>query len=77
MPRRNARVAKESCREIFKADLQYYSHGLHAFSVDMHQEARKYKQDMKDFNYRRWIKGKPPRKRRTVEMDNFQDPQVR
>ena len=52
------------------------SHELHAFYLDMHQDARQYKKKMRDVNTRRRIKGKPPFRRRTVEMDNFQDPQV-
>ena len=33
-------------------------------------------QQMRDANARRRIRGKQPFRRRTVEMDNFQDPQV-
>ena len=54
-----------------------YSHELHAFTLDMHQDARQYKQKMRDFNEGRKIRGKQPIRRRTVEADNFQDPQAR
>ena len=53
-----------------------YSHELHACDLDMHQRARKYKKDFRDFDARRRIRGQSPRKRKAVEMDNFQDPQA-
>ena len=42
----------------------------------MHQDARQYKETIREANIRRIIRGQPPFKRRTVEMDNFQDPQI-
>ena len=54
----------------------YFSHGLHAFYLDMHKEAREYKEKMRNVNGRRKIKGMQPFERKTVEMDNFQDPQA-
>ena len=53
-----------------------YSHGLHAFYHDMHQEAREYKQEMRNVNELSTIKGKQPYRRCAFEMDNFQDPQA-
>ncbi|KAF8815603.1 hypothetical protein BYT27DRAFT_7333839 [Phlegmacium glaucopus] len=52
------------------------SHELHTLYLVLHQDARQYKQDFRETNGRRQEKGKPLLRRRTVEMDNFQDPQV-
>lgn len=53
-----------------------YSHELHAFHLDLHQDARQYMRQIKDANKRRWARGKQPFRQQTVEVDNFQDPQV-
>jgi len=52
------------------------SHGVHSFCLDMHQNAREYKQALRDVNNRRKIRGRQPLMRRPVEADNFQDPQI-
>ena len=43
----------------------------------MHSNARKYKEQAKDCNYRRQQEGKQLKKPKSVEMNNFQNPQVR
>jgi hypothetical protein len=43
----------------------------------MHGNARKYKEQVKDYNDSRQQQGKEAKIARFVEMDNFQDPQVR
>ena len=43
----------------------------------MHGAAREYKEKVKNFNDSRQQEGKEPKKPRSVEMDNFQNPQVR
>ena len=43
----------------------------------MHGNARKYKEQVKTYNDSRKEKGKEVRKPKSVEMNNFQNPQVR
>ena len=43
----------------------------------MHGAARRYKMEVKAINDSRKQEGKEPKKATSVEMDNFQDPQVR
>ena len=52
------------------------SHEMHAIYVTMHDISRDYKSEIKKINIQRQKEGKTPLKRRTVEMDNFQGPQV-
>lgn len=52
------------------------SHELHAFYMDLHVESRGYKDARNKINIKRLRNGKAPLKSRTVEMDNFQNPQV-
>ena len=54
------------------------SHELHAFYMDLHVKSpsRRYKDAINQYNIKRQTNIKTPLKRRTVEMDNFQDPQV-
>ena len=53
------------------------SHDLHLFYVSLHGAARGYKAQVKTVNDKRIQEGKEPKKPKSVEMDNFQDPQVR
>ena len=52
------------------------SHDIHSFYLTLHESARNYKEKVKIYNSKR-RPGKEPKKARSVEMDNFQDPQVR
>lgn len=52
------------------------SHELHAFYRDLHLESRGYKNAINKINIKRQTNKKTPLQRRTVEMDNFQNPQV-
>ena len=52
------------------------SHELHAFYMDLHVESRAYKDAINKINVKRQSNGKTPLERRTVEMNNFQNPQV-
>ena len=52
------------------------SHELHAFYMDLHVESRSYKNAINKINIKRQNSGKTPLERRTVEMNNFQNPQV-
>ena len=52
------------------------SHELHAFYMDLHVESRAYKNAINKINIKRQSNGKIPLERRTVEMNNFQNPQV-
>ena len=52
------------------------SHELHSFYVDLHVESRGYKDAINRINIKRQSNGKTPLERRTVEMNNFQNPQV-
>ena len=49
---------------------------VHAFYVDLHVESRGYKDAINRINIKRQSNGKTPLERRTVEMNNFQNPQV-
>lgn len=58
--------------------IPFKSHDIHVFYVSMHGKAREYKEDVKNYNDSRKQKGKEViRKPISVEMNNFQDPQVR
>ena len=52
------------------------SHEMHSFYMELHDMSRNYKGKVKHFNILRQKQGKTPLERQTVEMDNFQDPQV-
>lgn len=53
------------------------SHELHIFYMDLHAESRSYKNAINEINIKRQRKGKTPLERRIVEMNNFQNPQVK
>ena len=53
------------------------SHDIHGFYVSMHRNARDYKEQVKTYNDSRKLEGKKERKSKSVEMNNFQNPQVR
>jgi hypothetical protein len=55
----------------------FKSHDLHVFYVSMHGNARKYKEQVKTYNDSRKQEGKKNKKPKSVEMNNFQNPQVR
>lgn len=55
----------------------FNSHDMHVFYVSMHCKARRYKKEVKDYNDSRQQEGKEVKKPKSVEMDNFQNPQVR
>lgn len=52
------------------------SHELHALYRDLHDESRGYMDAINKINNKRQSNGKTPLERRTVEMNNFQNPQV-
>jgi len=52
------------------------SHDIHSFYLTLHESARNYKERVKIFNIEHNREGREPRKAKSVEMDNFQDPQV-
>ena len=53
------------------------SHDIHSFYLTLHENAKKYKEKVRISNNRKIQEGREPRKPKSVEMDNFQDPQVR
>ena len=61
---------------MYVTNVDLSSHDLHLFYVSLHQFARKYKEEFKVFNNKKILENKKTRKPRSVEMDNFQDPQV-
>lgn len=53
------------------------SHDIHSFYLSLHANARRYKEQLKIFNKKRDDEGKEPKAAQSVEMNNFQEPQVR
>jgi hypothetical protein len=62
-------------KEFADLDPIFKSHDLHLFYVSMHGNARKYKEQVKTYNDSRKQEGKKAKKPRSVEMNNFQNPQ--
>ncbi|KAF8156107.1 caspase domain-containing protein [Crassisporium funariophilum] len=56
--------------------LAIVSHNLHDFYIGLHKKAHDYKKEVQIFNTTRQARGKRPMQRKSVEMDNFQDPQL-
>lgn len=56
---------------------QSLSHDLHRSYVKLHSEARKYKEQYRSYVERARISNRPTQEPQEVEMNNFQDPQVR
>ena len=57
--------------------IPFKSHDIHAFYVSLHRNARNYKEQVKTYNDSRQQEGKEAIKSKSVEMNNFQNPQVR
>jgi len=70
------KVLKNDPHPSLKDLLTLISHDLHVFYVSMHGDARKYKERVKDYNDSRQQEGKKAKKPKSVEMDNFQNPQI-
>jgi len=69
------KVLKNDPNPSLKDLLTLVSHDMHSFYLSLHESARKYKEEMKIYNSRRRA-GRAPQKALSVEMDNFQDPQI-
>jgi len=52
------------------------SHELHKLYLQLHDASRIYRDNVRNINSQRIKKGKTPRRAQTVEMDNFQNPQL-
>lgn len=55
---------------------QETSHDLHEFYLTLHVKAREYRKRIQQLNKERERRGKKPRRGDSVEMNNFQNPQV-
>jgi len=69
------KVLKNDPNPSLKDLLTLVSHDIHSFYLSLHDSAKTYKEQMKIYNSKRRA-GKEPKKVRSVEMDNFQDPQI-
>jgi hypothetical protein len=54
-----------------------FSHDIHRYYVDLHSRARAYRKLVQRLNSQKIKQGKKPRAGDRVEMNNFQEPQVR
>ena len=54
-----------------------HSHDIHAFYVDLHLRAREYRKKVQAINKAKVLLGKKVQQGDCVEMNNFQNPQVR
>jgi len=70
------KVLRKDPHASLKHIMTTISHEMHTLYMELHDMSRNYKGKVKETNLARKNKGKGPLKRRTVEMDNFQDPQI-
>lgn len=70
------KVLRMDPQSSLKDILAFISHELHDFYVNLHDESRVYKNNINAANIKRQRKGKRPWQCRTVEMNNFQNPQI-
>ncbi|KAF8816852.1 hypothetical protein BYT27DRAFT_6378931 [Phlegmacium glaucopus] len=70
------KVLRKDPHSSLKDVLTAVSYELQAFYVELHKTSRDYKYGIKNANIKRQIKGKSLLKSRTVEMNNFQNPEL-
>jgi len=70
------KVLRKNPHASLKHILVSISHELYAFYPELHHESRAYKDVINKINIRRERKGQGPCDSRTVEMNNFQNPQI-
>jgi len=69
------KVLKNDPTPSLKDVLTLVSHDIHSFYLSLHESARKYKEQVKIYNSNKQPE-KEPKQARSVEMNNFQDPQI-
>ncbi|KAF8816851.1 hypothetical protein BYT27DRAFT_7181309 [Phlegmacium glaucopus] len=70
------KVLRNDPNPTLKDLLTLVSHDIHLFYLTLHEKAREYKKQVKIFNTKKTREGEEPRKAKSVEMTNFQDPQI-